>query len=134
YHPELELHYVIRGEGVRFIGNNISNFASGEIILLGENLPHTWRCSDEYFQNNPSQEVEAIVIHFLPDCLGKDILSLPEAYLIPNLFERAKMCMLFKGENRNKLAQLMLQAKDTENLDRLIILLSILKILAEADD
>jgi AraC-like DNA-binding protein len=134
YHPELELHYVIRGEGVRFIGNNISNFASGEIILLGENLPHTWRCSDEYFQNNPSHEVEAIVIHFLPDCLGKDILNLPEAYLIPKLFDKAKKGMLLKGENRDKLAKLMLQAKDTENLDRLIILLSILKLLAEADD
>ncbi|WP_299568342.1 AraC family transcriptional regulator [uncultured Pedobacter sp.] len=134
YHPELELHYVIRGEGVRFIGNNISNFASGEIILLGENLPHTWRCSEEYFQNNPSNEVEAIVIHFLPDCLGKDILNLPEAYLIPKLFEKAKKGMLLTGKNREKLAELMLKAKDSENLDRLIVLLSILKILAETDD
>ncbi|PMD95651.1 AraC family transcriptional regulator, partial [Siphonobacter sp. BAB-5405] len=24
YHPEIELHYVIQGEGVRFIGDNIS--------------------------------------------------------------------------------------------------------------
>ena len=24
YHPELELHYVIQGEGVRFIGDNVS--------------------------------------------------------------------------------------------------------------
>ncbi len=134
YHPELELHYVIRGEGVRFIGNNISSFASEEIILLGENLPHTWRCSDEYFQNNPSHEVEAIVIHFLPDSLGKDILKLPEAYLIPKLFEKAKKGMQIKGEHRERLAKLMLQAKDCENLDRLIVMLSILKELAEADD
>src|SRR3954454_2165183 len=89
YHPELELHYVIRGEGVRFIGDNISNFSSGEIVLLGSNLPHTWRCKEEYFENNPSHDVEAIVIHFLPDCLGRDFLSLPEAYMIPKLLEKA---------------------------------------------
>jgi mannose-6-phosphate isomerase-like protein (cupin superfamily) len=41
YHPELELHYVIRGEGVRFIGDNVSNFSAGEMLLVGENLPHT---------------------------------------------------------------------------------------------
>src|SRR5690606_23518199 len=66
--------------------------------------------------------------------LGKDILNLPEAYLIPKLFEKAKKGMLLRGKNRDKLAKLMLQAKDTLNLDRLIVLLSILKILAEADD
>ena len=71
FHPELELHYVIKGEGVRFIGDNISNFTEGEMILLGENLPHTWRCKDEYFQSNPDMNVEAMVIQFLPVCLGK---------------------------------------------------------------
>ncbi|NQD69324.1 AraC family transcriptional regulator, partial [Sphingobacterium shayense] len=25
YHPEIELHYLIKGEGVRFIGDNISS-------------------------------------------------------------------------------------------------------------
>ena len=33
YHPELELHYIIRGEGVRFVGENISNFNAGELLL-----------------------------------------------------------------------------------------------------
>jgi hypothetical protein len=75
YHPELELHYVIKGKGMRFIGDRISNFSAGEIILLGENLPHTWRCSEEYFQNDPDFEVEAIVIQFLPDCLGENTVK-----------------------------------------------------------
>ena len=75
YHPELELHYVIKGEGVRFIGDNISNFVPDEMVLLGENLPHTWRCKDEYFQGNPDLKTEAMVVHFLPDCLGKYLVN-----------------------------------------------------------
>ncbi|TZF81095.1 AraC family transcriptional regulator [Pedobacter sp. BS3] len=134
YHPELELHYVMRGEGVRFIGDNISNFSSGDIILLGQNLPHTWRCREEYFQQNDELSVEAIVIHFLPDCLGKDILSLPEAYLLPKLFEKALRGMVIQGEARKKLSELMVSAIDATNLDRLIILLSILKTLAETEE
>ena len=134
YHPELELHYNIKGEGVRFIGDNISNFAADEMVLLGENLPHTWRCKDEYFQNNPDLNVEAMVIHFLPDCLGKHLLSLPEAYLIPKLFEKAKSGMIIYGKAKTQLAELMEKAIHATNLERIIILLTILKTLAETDE
>lgn len=134
YHPELELHYNIKGEGVRFIGDNISNFAADEMVLLGENLPHTWRCKEEYFQNNPDLNVEAMVIHFLPDCLGKHLLSLPEAYLIPKLFEKAKSGMIIYGKAKAQLAELMEKAIHATNLERIIILLTILKTLAETDE
>ena len=133
YHPELELHYVIRGEGVRLIGDNISNFSSGEIILLGENLPHTWRCGEEYFQNQPGREVEAIVIHFLPDCLGPYLLTLPEAYLLPRLFERAKSGLVILGEARKTVAALMVSALEAAGLDRIILLLQLLKVLSETE-
>ncbi|TVT43303.1 AraC family transcriptional regulator [Hymenobacter setariae] len=134
YHPELELHYVIRGEGVRLVGDNISNFSSNEIVLLGENLPHTWRCKEEYFQQNSELAVEAIVIQFLPDCLGRYLLGLPEAYLLPKLFEKAKNGLIVSGEAKEKLIPLMYAAVKATNLNRIIVLLSILKVLAETDE
>lgn len=134
YHPELELHYVVRGEGVRFIGDNISNFSSGEIILLGENLPHTFRCSDEYYQQSNKLEVEAIVIQFLPDCLGKELFNLPEAYLIPRLFEKAKKGMVIQGEAREKLARMMKEAAGASQMEKLILFLSMLNLLSETEE
>ncbi|QJD97265.1 AraC family transcriptional regulator [Mucilaginibacter robiniae] len=134
YHPELELHYTIKGEGVRFIGDNISNFSSGELVLLGQNLPHAWRCREEYYQQNSNLNIEAIVIQFLPTCLGRDILMLPEAYLLPKLFEKAKSGMIIRGETKEKVTQLMHAALEATNLDRIIIMLSILKHLADAPD
>jgi AraC-like DNA-binding protein len=134
YHPELELHYVIQGEGVRLIGDNISNFSAGEIVLLGQNLPHTWRCREEYFQYDPALEVEAIVIQFMPECLGRYLLGLPEAYLVPKLFEKAKSGLLITGEAREQLAPLMRRAVEATDLDRIIIFLSILKILSETNE
>ena len=134
YHPEMELHYTIRGEGVRFIGDNISNFSAGEILLLGENLPHTWRCREAYFCKDQGLEVEAIVLHFRPDCLGSDLLGLPEAYLIPKLFEKARKGLIIQGEVKHQLAQMMRLALRATNLDRLITLLSMLKMLAEAQE
>lgn len=134
YHPELELHYTIKGEGVRFIGDNICNFSAGELILLGENLPHAWVCKEEYFQENPDREAEAVVLHFLPSCFGDDFLLLPEARFLPRLYEKAKKGMVIFKKTRKKLAPLILSATKAENLDRVIILLSILKILSETTD
>lgn len=134
YHPELELHYNIKGEGVKFIGDHISNFVADEMVLLGENLPHTWRCKEEYFQNNPALNVEAMVIHFLPECLGKHLLTLPEAYLLPKLFEKAKSGMIIHGQTKVELAKLMEKSLHASNLERIIILLTILKTLAETDE
>ena len=134
YHPELELHYVIQGEGVRLVGDNISNFSAGEMVLLGANLPHTWRCNEEYFQGDADRQVEAIVIQFLPECLGRYLLGLPEAYLIPKLFEKAKSGLLISGEAKARLEPLMRSAVQATDLDRIIIFLSILKILSETPE
>ena len=134
YHAELELHYTIRGEGIRFIGDNISQFAADEIILVGEKLSHAWRCKDEYFQNNPDYNIEAIVLQFLPDCMGKQLLQLPESYLIPRLFEKAKSGLLIKGETRSLVAQLMHDCVNETGLGRVISLLQILKTIAESDE
>ncbi len=134
FHPELELHFMIKGEGVRFIGDNISNFSSGEILLMGENLPHSWRCSEEYYSENSNENVEALVLHFLPTFIGPDFLSTPEAYHLSKLFERAKRGMVINGQAKEKIAELMNKALIATNLDRIIVMLSILKILSETNE
>ncbi|MFC5282767.1 AraC family transcriptional regulator [Pedobacter alpinus] len=133
YHPELELHFVVKGKGVRFIGDNISNFNSGEIILVGENLPHTWRCN-EVSNDEDATDTEVIVIQFLPDCLGKDFMLLPETFMLPKLFEKAKKGMVFTGDTKKELANIMLEATKASKIEKLIVLLRILDVLAHTDE
>ncbi|WP_017260010.1 AraC family transcriptional regulator [Pedobacter arcticus] len=134
YHPELELHHVKKGKGVKFIGDNISNFSDGELILIGENLPHTWRCEDNYFLPESKLRVEACVMHFLPNCLGQDFINLPEAHQISRLYEKAKKGLIIKGDTKKKIVSLMEKAGDAVNLERLTILLSILSTLANSEE
>jgi AraC-like DNA-binding protein len=134
FHPELELHYIVRGKGVRFIGDNVDNFAEGELILLGQNLPHTWRCDEIYYQNYPEIVVEAIVLQFLPDCLGKTFFELPETFLISKLFEKALQGLLVVGQTKARVIQLLHQGSEAEGLERLIVFIQILKALAESKE
>lgn len=134
YHPELELHYVVKGEGTRLVGDNVGSFHAGELLLLGENLPHTWHCQEEYFEKYAENYVEAIVVHFSSSCLGHEFLNLPETNALMRLFEKAKRGMQIFGTSREQLKQLMMQAVMAEDLRKVIILLEILEILTETQE
>jgi AraC-like DNA-binding protein len=134
FHPELELHYTIRGRGVRLIGDNVNNFSEGELILLGENLPHTWRCDECYYKNDPSVSIEAIVLQFLPECLGKGFYELPETYIISKLYEKARQGMLIEGRTKAQIIDLLFESEKAEGLGRLIGFLEIIKTLSETEE
>lgn len=133
YHPQVELHYVIKGEGVRFIADNVSNFSTGELVFLGENVPHCWKSGEEYFVENNSPGVEVLVLQFLPDCLGRQLLNLPEAYLLPKLFEKARAGMLINGKAKVKIVALMKRLLNETGIGGIITLIEILKELSETD-
>lgn len=133
YHPQLELHCVMQGEGVRFIGDNIDNFSAGEIILLGENLPHNWQCNEAYFKQHPDSCFEAVVIHFLPTWLGQDFLNLSEALPLTKLYEKARHGLLIRGELGEQIRLLMLEIVETPPLERIMLLLKILNLLVRSD-
>lgn len=133
YHPELELVYIVQGEGIRLVGDNVSSFSPGEIVLVGANLPHVWRCHETYFKDNPALQVEAIVLHFRPDCFGQELLRLPEASRLPVLFEQAKRGLLIRGDANTRLQPLLRAAVHATTLDRVILLLSMLNIISESE-
>ncbi|WP_057935678.1 AraC family transcriptional regulator [Algoriphagus resistens] len=134
FHPELELHYIIQGEGTQYIGDTVSSFSSGDLILLGENLPHTWRCSEKYFKGNPEQEVEAFVLQFLPTCFGKEFLELPETQSISSLYENAKKGMIIHGETKEKISGILHETITASSLERVIHLLKILHTLGSTTE
>ncbi|MEM6380600.1 MAG: AraC family ligand binding domain-containing protein, partial [Bacteroidota bacterium] len=56
YHPELELTFIERGNGIRYIGDNIGSFESGDLVLIGENLPHD-------YVSSPSKNQESSIAY-----------------------------------------------------------------------
>jgi AraC-like DNA-binding protein len=104
------------------------------MLLLGENLPHTWKSHDAYLNPQSKLEVEAMVMHFLPDCLGQEFLSLPEAYQLNQLIKKAKNGLLIHGDTKRKLLNLLEATYQAENLDRISLFISILSTLAETKE
>ncbi len=131
YHPEIELHYLIKGEGIRFVGDSIGNFQEDDMILMGSNLPHTWKCN---ISSSSGNHVEALVLHFHPECLGKEFLNVYETQGITKLFEQAKTGLVIKGTSKEQIKRLMWRMKRETGLNKVVYLLRIYAILLESKE
>jgi len=134
YHAEIELVHIVKGKGTQFIGDSIHHFNEGDVILVGSNLPHHWKCEDLYFQNKSELNVEAKVVHFLEDILGDKFLDLPENKIIRDLYKRASQGILIIGNTKLKVIEIMDKMLVEKNLKRIILLLEVLEVIASSTE
>jgi len=128
FHPEIELVYVNKGKGRRHIGNHMSYFNNSQLILVGSNLPHNG------FENRLTAKSEETLVQFHPEFLGKDFFNLPQMKSISLLLERAKKGLLFQTKTKKNVGSKITKLPKYEGFKRVIKLLEILNILAEAED
>jgi AraC-like DNA-binding protein len=126
FHPEIELIYIHKGTGTRFIGNNISRFESNELTLIGSNLDHMWRCDPEYFLKGSKLIAEVTVIYFHRDFLGDRFFNSPELKRINSLLEKAKQGIKITGATKHQIRDLISGLPDANGLERIVTLLTIL--------
>lgn len=134
YHPEIELTMIRRGRGMQFVGDHITRFDSGDILLLGSNLPHLWKSDDDYFHGDPALKVEAVVIHFTEDFWGLNFLDLPELKPIKELLKNAKRGIRIMGNARRSLSDKMETMLNTTGARRIEYLISCLNLISTSKE
>jgi AraC-like DNA-binding protein len=127
YHPEYELTLIANSSGQRYVGDHISRFVPGDLVLMGPNLPHMY-INDAKFPGLAHSRV----VQFLPDCLGAGFFQLGEMKSIRALLERSRVGLVFHGRARDKVAAAMEQLTGAEGTGRIALFLGILETLARA--
>ena len=102
-HPEFELTCILAGTGLRFVGDSVTAFRPGDLVLVGANLPHYWRSTE----HAASPVAHSLVVQFREDCLGKDFFQHPELRPIRQLLARARRGLQFTGKVRAAVADRM---------------------------
>ncbi len=93
YHPEFELTLIVDSQGQRLVGDSIADYKSGDLVLLGPNLPHSWRSGPIKSQ---SQRVhQAVVVQFPQNFLGEQFFALKEMESIARLLKRSAAGLAF---------------------------------------
>ena len=125
YHAELELTYILSGQGVRYVGNSIENFYEAELVLLGSNLPHSWNTTADY-----EQPVNAIVIYLKEDFLDKNWMQSIEFEGIRNLFALMNKGIKVDNKVAAELKQKFYELLNASPFEKLMILLQVLEYLS----
>ncbi len=133
FHKEYELVLIDKNEGTRFIGDHVSNFKDGDLVLIGPNIPHLYRNSEPYYNNN-GLIAKSIFTHFTDDFLGKSFFDLPEMKLVRRLLDRSSLGFEILGKANQYVRQKLVKMQGEPPTERLLILLDILVFLSKRKD
>jgi AraC-like DNA-binding protein len=82
FHPEIEITWILAGEGQRLVGDSLEAFSPGDLVMHGAGLPHMYRNWSPGFAHSR-------YIQFRSDVFGGEFFSLPEFREVENLLRRA---------------------------------------------
>lgn len=133
FHPEYQLTLAVRSSGHRLVGDHIAPLRSGDLVLVGSNLPHVWQ-QDDIRRGDPAHAVHAIVVRFLETFAGRDFLEITETEAVRRLLRRAARGLHVTGATREVVAERMRRLPGLTGLERLSGWLSILDALARSKE
>ncbi len=122
YHTEMELTLFSSGEGTRFVGDDIAQFAAGDLVLLGEKLPHYWHTEGR------SSGV-SVQWSFPRD---HPFWAFPENLSLAALFQQSTRGLRYTGSTATALTTRLHELARTRGADRLGLLLRIFALMADS--
>lgn len=129
-HKNFELNLITSGSGRRIVGNHISSYAKGDLVLLGPNISHCW----EILETEKDSEPECIVTHFSENIISSDFFNIPELEQIVDLLKEAGRGIWFKGPKSEKVAATIKRMVNLEGLELFIGLLKVFNLLLQIED
>ncbi len=133
FHDFCELSFVKKSSGKRVVGDSITNFFDGDLVLMSPNLPHMW-----YGDTDPllkiNKSVEAIVTYFPIDFIEKLCNHDKDVTKNQNLFEKAKRGMCFKGNAKKKITKRLEKMLNLEGLPQMIEFLKVINIMLNTEE
>lgn len=129
FHPAIELTLILESEGIRYIGDNTSNFYKGDLILIGSNLPHIW-----INEKNKISRSKRITLQFPKNFMNGLFNSAEELEPLANLFKLAERGIYFPNRISSKVENLLLTIHESKGLPRWIKVFELLKLLIEVED
>ncbi len=134
YHAQYELLYVSKSCGIRFVGDSVSHFYPGDLVLVGPYLPHLWRNDPSFYEGKRSEKIKTVVLKFSRDFIGKGTFDQPEFRSISLLLEQSKYGVSFGPNIGKQLHRELLGIIELSPAEQLIRLLNLLRRLSLTED
>jgi len=132
YHPELELIYIMEGEGVLLIGDTFERISSGAMIMIGCNVPHMFKFDTHTYQHDLMKQgkinlpLKLLTLHFNPEAFGESFMMLPENSMINNLLKDALKGLFINNDTKNQVLDAMHRLTTSPNYEHIPLLMQLL--------
>ena len=120
-HEEIQISYIVSGEGSLIIGDTINHFKSGDIIIIDGNLPHVFKSELSDIESH------MLSLFFTKDSFGSNFFLLPELSELKPFFKRCKHGFRVTSKQK-QIRELFLRIEHEFKLNQLIGLFEILKL------
>ena len=134
FHPEHQLFLVLKGEGMRFVGDVIKPFKEGDLVFTGPNVPHVWRNDNAYFEKKNQLESAGIVIYFHDHFLGQTLHHKEELENIHHLLQKSVRGLEITGTTNLAVSKMMKELLLLSGVDSIIQVLKILDLIAKSPE
>ena len=125
-HEEIQISLIVEGEGTLIVGDTINYYKSGDILVIGSNLPHVFKSDIK-----TNKKSHMLSLFFTEGAFGSDFFSLEELKTLRPFFKRASHG--FKViTSKKKLRDLFLKLQKASRISQFISLLNILQIVSKA--
>ncbi len=125
--PTWELSWVISGHGSRTVGNTLTEFRAGEIVLIPPEMPHCWCFDDD------GLEIENITVVF-PSSLMERVAAVPEFAVLRERLVPSAGAMEIAGRERDRIEALLTEMDSAPEAERVAMLLQILVVASRGSD
>lgn len=133
YHSEFELAYILRSTGKKFVGDVIEDFGPGDLVFLGNTLPHFFLNDKQYYSGNPELRVNAFILQFPADYFSDNQLKRPEFASIARLLVNSSRGLKFPESTKSQAAPIIQNMYHENGLIRYFKLIELLNLLGQSE-
>ncbi len=126
-HTEMQITWIQQGEGTLIVGNNMHDYAPGDIFLLGANLPHVFKSNPEYFSSESGRSIKAFTLFFNPDGVLSALFNLPELKSFRIFLQQHQQGFKIPADNFGSISAAMNAVKGSSGPEQLIQFFNLMK-------
>ena len=126
-HEEIQLSFIVEGSGTLVVGDTINNYSTGDVLVIGSNLPHVFKSDSMSLQKS-----HMLTLFFTKSSFGNSFFELEELKAIQQFFERSKYGFKLQS-NLQEIQDSFLQLESASKLNQFVILLQLLNLIVDSD-
>jgi len=132
YHNNFEISFITEGTGKRIVGDSIEEFQPGDLVFIGNNLPHVW-IADKEQKVVSERTLEMVYLQFSANILFPQLLALPEFVHVKKAMELSERGIQIVGQTLNEVSEIMLQLPYLKSFDRMNNFFRLMDIIGKSD-